>query len=40
MKTLEDDYKEMRTNYWELPMSEDSGFDVELVGNVMFKLQR
>jgi len=40
MKTIEDEYKEMCKNYWGLPMPEDSSFDVELVGNVIFKLQR
>jgi len=31
MKTLEDEYKEMRmNNYWGIPMPKDSSFDVKL----------
>ena len=40
MKTLEDEYKKLRMNYWGMPLPDDSSFDVELVSNIIFKLKR
>jgi len=40
MKALEDEYNDMRLNYWGMPLPGDSSFDVELVSNVIFKLKR